>query len=90
MFKAVNLSAIIEQTISLTEPKWKIGAQMNGITIRIQTELQPKAPVFADEAELREAFSNLIFNAVDALPQGGAITLRTSDSGDQRYRHGHD
>jgi PAS domain S-box-containing protein len=78
LFKAVNLSAIIEQTISLTEPKWKIGAQMNGITIRIQTELQPKAPVFADEAELREAFSNLIFNAVDALPQGGAITLRTS------------
>jgi PAS domain S-box-containing protein len=78
LFKAVNLSTIIEQTISLTEPKWKSGAQANGITIRIQTELQPKVPVFADEAELREAFTNLVSNAVDALPQGGTITLRTS------------
>lgn len=78
LFKPVNLSAIIEQTISLTEPKWKGGAQVNGTTIRMQTELQPKVPVFADEAELREAFSNLVFNAVDALPQGGAITIRTS------------
>jgi PAS domain S-box-containing protein len=78
LFKAVNLSAIIEQTISLTEPKWKSGAQVNGIAIRIQTELQPKVPVFADEAELREAFSNLVFNAVDALPHGGTITIRTS------------
>jgi len=77
-FKLVDLSAIIEQTVSLTEPKWKSGAQVNGITIRIQTELQPKVPVFADEAELREAFSNLVFNAVDALPQGGTITIRTS------------
>jgi PAS domain S-box-containing protein len=78
LFKTVNLSAIIEQTISLTEPKWKSEAQVNGITIRIQTELQPKVSVFADEAELREAFSNLVFNAVDALPQGGTITIRTS------------
>ena len=83
LFKAVNLSAVIEQTISLTEPKWKGGAQVKGITIRMQTELQPKVPVFADEAELREAFTNLIFNAVDALPQGGTITLRTSTQAEQ-------
>jgi CheY-like chemotaxis protein len=56
---------------------------VKGITIRMQTELQPKVPVFADESELREAFSSLVFNAVDALPQGGTITLRTRTQAEQ-------
>jgi CheY-like chemotaxis protein len=56
---------------------------VKGITIRMQTELQPNVPVFADEAELREAFTNLVFNAVDALPRGGMITLRTSTQAEQ-------
>jgi PAS domain S-box-containing protein len=76
LFQPVNLSTIIEQAISLTKPKWKDEAQATGITIRIQTEIQPKVPVFADQAELREAVTNLVHNAVDALPQGGTITLR--------------
>jgi PAS domain S-box-containing protein len=78
MFKVFNLNALIEQSVSLTEPKWKGEAQANGITIRIRMELQPKVSVFADEAELREVVTNLVFNAVDAMPQGGDITIRTS------------
>lgn len=35
------------------------------------------APVLGHDSELREALTNLIFNAVDALPQGGEIVLRT-------------
>jgi PAS domain S-box-containing protein len=77
MFKSLNLSALIEQTVSLTEPKWKVEAQAKGVTIRMQTELQPKTLVFAEEAELREMVTNLVFNAVDAMPQGGVITIRT-------------
>lgn len=78
MFKALSLNALVEQSVSLTEPKWKGEAQERGVTIRIQTELQPKVSVFADEGELREVLTNLVFNAVDALPQGGTITIRTS------------
>ena len=77
LFKPVNLSAIIERTILLTEPQWKSGAKVKGLTIRIQTELQPKVTVFADEAELCDAFTNLVFNAVEAMPRGGTITFRT-------------
>jgi CheY-like chemotaxis protein len=78
LFKVFNLNALIEQSVSLTEPKWKGEAQANGVTIRVQTELQPKVSVFADESELREVLTNLVFNAVDAMPQGGVITIRTS------------
>ncbi|MBA2743130.1 MAG: hypothetical protein H0U43_02260, partial [Chthoniobacterales bacterium] len=34
--------------------------------------------VSADAADLREALTNLIFNAIDAMPNGGTITLRTT------------
>jgi CheY-like chemotaxis protein len=42
------------------------------------TELAPESPVVLGvESELREALINLIFNAVDALPEGGRVVLRT-------------
>ena len=45
---------------------------------RSNTELESDLPLLlSDPAELREALINLIFNSVDALPQGGTITLVT-------------
>jgi len=82
-FKSVDLNAIIEEAIALTEPKWKDEAQAKGVTIQVRTELGPLAPVFADEVELREVLANLISNAVDAMPQGGTITVRAD--GDTEY-----
>ena len=76
LFKVVNLRAVVEQIVSLTKPKWEGESQAKGVTIEFRTELEPKVPVFADEAELREALTNLVFNAVDAMPGGGVITMR--------------
>jgi PAS domain S-box-containing protein len=77
MFKVVNLSAVAEQTVSLTKPKWHGESQGKGVTIEFRMELGPKVSTFADEAELHEALTNLIFNAVDAMPGGGVITMRS-------------
>ena len=77
LFKIIDLNDILEQTISLTEPKWRREAQSRGVSIQVRMELQPKVSVCADEPELREVLTNLIFNAVDAMPQGGVITIRT-------------
>jgi signal transduction histidine kinase len=82
-FKLVDLNAVVEQSISLTEPKWRGQVQANGISIEMRRELQPNISVLGEEAELREALTNLIFNAVDAMPRGGAITIRTSVQADQ-------
>jgi len=40
-------------------------------------------PVAADAELLHRAFSNLVLNAMDAMPEGGTLTLRTRDSQDR-------
>ncbi|MDW8366806.1 MAG: GAF domain-containing protein, partial [Abditibacteriales bacterium] len=77
VFLPVQLNAIVEQALSLTQPKWKNQAQAKGVTIQIQTDLRPVPPIMGNEADLREVLTNLIFNAVDAMPNGGEIVLRT-------------
>jgi CheY-like chemotaxis protein/anti-sigma regulatory factor (Ser/Thr protein kinase) len=53
-------------------------AQERGVVIKMQTELAPDLPaIMASESEIREALINLVFNAVDAMPDGGTLTMRT-------------
>jgi signal transduction histidine kinase/CheY-like chemotaxis protein len=72
----VNVNQVIEEVVELTRPRWKDLSQRQGIAIQIQQDLESKPPLLlSDPGDLREALINLIFNAVDALPQGGIITL---------------
>jgi len=74
----VNLNKTLEEVIELTRPRWRDLPQREGISIQIQRELAPELPLLlSDPSELREALINLVFNAVDALPQGGIISLVT-------------
>jgi PAS domain S-box-containing protein len=77
VFTAVDLNRLVEESISLTQPKWKTQAEARGIAIRTETDLRKVPPVQGNAADLREVLTNLIFNAVDAMPRGGVITLRT-------------
>jgi len=77
VFTAVDLSHLVRQAVSLTQPKWKDQAQANGVEIRIIEELAEVPAISGDESALREVLTNLIFNAVDAMPAGGSITMRT-------------
>ncbi len=79
----VDLNALIRQVITLTEPKWKQQAQMSDRTIEVHAELGEIGDVGGDESELREVLTNLLFNAVDAIPQRGTITFRTCNEGDR-------
>lgn len=75
---AVDINEIIPEVIQLTRPRWRDISQREGISIQIRHELEPGLPFLSsDPSELREALINLVFNAVDALPQGGTITLTT-------------
>jgi signal transduction histidine kinase/ActR/RegA family two-component response regulator len=74
----VNINEIVDEVIELTRPRWRDLSQRQGISINIVRELAPDLPPFlGDPAELREAFTNLLFNSVDALPNGGTINFAT-------------
>ncbi|OGG53254.1 MAG: hypothetical protein A3F84_05090 [Candidatus Handelsmanbacteria bacterium RIFCSPLOWO2_12_FULL_64_10] len=83
IFLPVDLNQLIEQTISLTQPRWKTQAQANGVVVKIKTRLQKTPPASGNETDLREMLANLIFNAVDAMPDGGTVTLRTRVEGER-------
>ena len=74
----ISLGALAEQVVEMTRPRWRDIPQSNGITIELRTDFAPGAPLLAGiESEVREAFTNLLLNAVDAMPNGGKITIRT-------------
>jgi len=74
----VELNRICEQVIDLTRPRWKNIPEQKGIVIDIQTDFQADLPAIAGiDSELREALTNLVFNAVDAMPHGGVMRIAT-------------
>jgi PAS domain S-box-containing protein len=79
----LHLVRCIEEAVSLTQPRWRSEALARGVSIEVKTELpETLPPMTGDDAEIREALTNLIFNAVDAMPQGGPITIRAAAEGD--------
>jgi PAS domain S-box-containing protein len=74
----VNLNELVHQVVDLTRPRWRDIPQQMGVMIKTVTDLADHLPpVLGIESEIREALTNLIFNAVDAMPTGGILTLRT-------------
>ncbi len=74
----IDLNPIVAQVIELTRVRWRDLPQQRGIAIAMRTELQqPLAAILGQESEIRDALTNLIFNAVDAMPEGGTLTVRT-------------
>ena len=73
----VNINDILGQMPDLTRARWSDLAQARGAAIEMRVEEGPGSPtIMANESEIREALINLIFNAADALPDGGKIILR--------------
>jgi CheY-like chemotaxis protein len=47
--------------------------------VELRTDLTPDLPdIRGSESEIRDALTNLIFNAVDAMPDGGVVEVRTN------------
>lgn len=86
---ALDLNRLAAQVIEMAAPRWRDIPQGRGVMIEMKREFEPDLPKFAGvESEIREAMLNLIINAVDALPAGGVVTVRTRSAGvdgDLRY-----
>ncbi len=78
----VNLNEVIEQAIQLTQTRWEAQPATQGIDIDLRAELGEVPPIRGTESDVQEMIANLIFNAVEAMPEGGKIEVSTQADGD--------
>jgi signal transduction histidine kinase len=77
----VQVNPLVEQVTALTRARWNDLPQRRGVMIELKTQLGSGLPdIRGAENEIRDALTNLIFNAVDAMPEGGAIEVTTSNA----------
>jgi signal transduction histidine kinase/HAMP domain-containing protein len=75
----IELGRVIRGVLELTQARWRDLPQERGAVIELHTDLvNPAVAIMGAENEIRDALTNLIFNAVDAMPDGGTLTLRTT------------
>src|SRR4030095_2485899 len=81
-FEPVSIDQILHDVSEITRPRWKDRAEASNVQIALDLQIRSKAKVMGDESELREVLVNMVFNAVDAMPTGGSLTLAAEDIND--------
>ena len=79
-FSPVSVKELVQGVMVMTEPRWKDQAQSKGIQIELSTRFENVPFILGNPSELREVFTNIIFNAIDAMPEGGKLTFSTHHS----------
>ncbi len=76
-FIYVDLNQVLSDVVEATRPRWKVQSEREGHPVEMDVRLGDTMPVSGNPAELREVITNLIFNALDAMPRGGKIIIET-------------
>jgi CheY-like chemotaxis protein len=76
-FNAININELLDNALEFTQMRWKNDAETKGITVAIHKEYADLPATSGSASEIREVFTNVINNALDAMPDGGIITIRT-------------
>ncbi len=77
-YTKIDINRIVDEVKEMSKPRWKDQGQEMGINIELITVLSDDIPpVMGNPSELREVLTNIIFNSIDAMPEGGEISIET-------------
>ena len=76
----VSVNGAVEKAVEAARPRWKDEPEAEGIAIKVTSDLGDVAQVRGTPTGLYDIVINLLFNAVDALPEGGEIRIRTANT----------
>jgi signal transduction histidine kinase/CheY-like chemotaxis protein len=78
-FTPVEVDQLLFDVSEITKPRWKIASEAANVHINLDVQINSSALVMGDASEMREVLVNMVFNAVDAMPQGGKLTLSANE-----------
>jgi PAS domain S-box-containing protein len=83
-FVPMDLNQVVRDSLAITRPRWEEKKVKGGVPLQLELELGPVPMVMGRPAELNEVITNLVLNAIDAMPRGGTLRIRTR-LGDHRH-----
>ena len=81
-FVAVDVNKIVKDTIALTRPRWEEKVAHDSLPLELRLDLGTVEPIRGRPARLTELLTNLFLNALDAMPDGGTLTIATQKERD--------
>ena len=83
--ESLDLNEVVDEVVEVTRSRWKDAAQARGVRYEMVVEHGEIPKIAGEAAELREALTNILFNALDAMPSGGTVSLTTRRTGDNVF-----
>ena len=81
-FETLDVNEVLMGVLELTRTAWEAGAKRRGVSIDVDVDLNASRPIAGNASELREVFTNLVLNAVDAMPWGGKLSVNSECEGE--------
>jgi signal transduction histidine kinase len=79
----LNVNALVKEVVGFTRSRWEEESTPEGKGISMQTELGEVFPVMGNPTEIKDVLTSMIYNSIDAMPEGGKIGIRTGMRGEQ-------
>src|SRR5207253_5384849 len=78
-FEPVAVDQLLVDVHEITRPRWKDRAQAKNVHINLSLQINTPGFIMGHASEMREVLVNMVFNAVDAMPHGGRLTLSAEE-----------
>ena len=82
-FAGLDVNRLLADVVEFTRTAWETDSKQHGIPVRMNPQFRATRHVAGNASELREVFTNMILNAVDAMPEGGDLVVSSEDAGQE-------